>query len=421
MSIWHLVFREIAHRKLNFLLCVLSIGVAAACLTASSTLLRAHDARTTQLVAAKEEETKKQMDKLEDDYRKITIKLGFNVLILPKDQNLADLYASDYASKYMPEDYAKRLAASGVVTVNHLLPMLQEKVKWPERERTIILVGTRGEVPKNFADPRKPMLDPVLAGSIILGYELHKSLKLNKGDKIELMGRSFTVGECYAERGTKDDITAWVNLKEAQQLLGKEGQINGILALECVCAADSLAKVRAEIARILPDTQVIEYASQVLARAEARQRASVAAEESIAAEKAQRLRLRNESEGFAALLVPIVMAACSVWVAFLALANVRERRNEIGILRAIGMRSRQISSAFLGKAFLFGLAGGVAGWGAGFAVGLAWSKSIPPASLFDAKLLAACIVVSPLLSLLASWIPATLAAQQQPADILREE
>ena len=421
MSIWHLVFREIAHRKLNFLLCVVSIAVAAACLTASATLLRAHDVRTTQLVAAKEAETKAQMDKLEDDYRKITIKLGFNVLILPKDQNLADLYASDYASKYMPEEYATRIASSDIVSVQHLLPMLQEKIKWPERERTILLVGTRGEVPKLLGGPKKAMLNPVQPGTIILGFELHRSLSLHKGDRIQLMGRPFTVAECYDERGTKDDITAWISLKEAQQLLDKEGRINGILALECVCAADSLAKVRADIAAVLPETQVIEFASQTLTRAEARQRAADAAEQSIDAEKAQRLRLRNESEGFAAVLVPIVMAACAVWVAFLALANVRERRNEIGILRAIGLRSRQISAAFLAKAFMFGLAGGLIGWAAGFAVALAWSRPIAVASLFDRTLPALCVAVSPLLSLLASWIPATLAAQQQPADILREE
>ena len=115
------------------------------------------------------------------------------------------------------------------------------------------------------------------------------------------------------------------------------------------------------------------------------------------------------------------MIACAVWVAFLALANVRERRNEIGILRAIGLRSRQISTAFLGKAFLFGLAGGATGWAAGYAIAIAWSKPLPPASLFDLKLLVACMTVSPLLSLIGSWIPAILAAQQQPADILREE
>jgi len=420
MSLWHLVFREIFHRKLNFLLCVCSVAVAAACLTASATLLRAHDIRGTQILSAKEAETKVEMDKLEDDYRKITLKLGFNVLILPKGQSLADLYNSDYSTKYMPEEYVTRLAASDVASIQHLLPVLQEKIKWPERERTIILVGTRGEVPKKMGGPTKAMLNPVQPGSIILGYELYKSLKINKGDKIDFMGRPLTVADCYEERGTKDDITAWMNLKEAQQLLGKEGQLNGIFALECVCAADSLAKVREDIARVLPDTQVIEFASQTLARAEARQRAATAAKQSIDSEKKHRLKLRNESEEFAAVLVPTMMIACGIWIAFLALSNVKERRAEIGILRAIGLRSRQISATFLGKAFLFGIAGGGLGWAVGYGIAVAWSKPLSPAVLLDGRLLVECVVISLLLSLLASWIPAIVAAQQQPADILRE-
>src|SRR5207302_3863549 len=115
----------------------------------------------------------------------------------------------------------------------------------------------------------------------------------------------------------------------AQQLLGKPNQINGILALECVCAADSLDKVRAEIVKVLPETQVIEFQSQTLARAEARQRAAAEASDALAREKLSRARLRQERESFAAVLVPLVVVACALWVAFLALSNVRERRSEI--------------------------------------------------------------------------------------------
>ena len=64
------------------------------------------------------------MAKLKDDTRKAMLKLGFNVVILPKDQNLSDWYADDYASKYMPEEYVTKLANSRVVTVRHFLPSL---------------------------------------------------------------------------------------------------------------------------------------------------------------------------------------------------------------------------------------------------------------------------------------------------------
>lgn len=86
MSIWRLIRREILHRRLSFLLSLLSVTIAAACLAAAMTLLRATDLRTEELVGAKEAETHAQMAAMEDDYRKMMKKLGFNVLILPKDQ-----------------------------------------------------------------------------------------------------------------------------------------------------------------------------------------------------------------------------------------------------------------------------------------------------------------------------------------------
>ena len=299
MNLHRLVFREILHRKLSFSLGVISASVAVACLVAALAILQKHDARTEQIIAAKEAETRQQMAKLEDDYRKLMLKMGFNVLILPKEQNLSDLYADDFASKYMPEEYATRLAKSRVATINHVLPSLQQKVKWPERERTVLLMGVRGEVYIQ-SKQQKPLLEPVAPGTMILGHELARNLALKAGDQTKFMGREFTVAKVNAERGNKDDITVWISLPEAQELLGKPGLINGILALDCTCdTVDRLGRIRPEIARILPDTQVIEYASQALTRAEARQRAAAEAQASIQREKEGRdkLRARTRSLG----------------------------------------------------------------------------------------------------------------------------
>jgi putative ABC transport system permease protein len=135
---------------------------------------------------------------------------------------------------------------------------------------------------------QKPLLEPVAPGTMILGSELARSLKLKAGDKTQLMGREFTIAKINPERGNKDDITAWISLGEAQELLDKKGLINGILALDCTCdTVDRLGRIRGEIARILPDTQIIEFASQAIARAEARQRAAAEAEASIRREKAR--------------------------------------------------------------------------------------------------------------------------------------
>ena len=286
-------------------------------------------------------------------------------------------------------------------------------------------MGVRGEVYIQ-SKQQKPLLEPVAPGTMILGHELARNLSLRAGDKAKLMGREFAVAKVNPERGNKDDITVWISLAEAQEMLGKPGLINGILALDCTCdTVDRLGRIRPEIARILPDTQLIEYASQALARAEARQRAAEEAKAIIGREKAGRDKLRSEREALAAVLVPVVMVGSGVWIGLLALANVRDRRGEIGILRALGLRSWQILVIFLGKALGMGLVGAALGYIAGREIGLLWHEApgAPPIHLayFDLRLLVLVLAAAPLLAALASWLPAMSAAQQDPAAVLREE
>ena len=425
MSVWHLVWREIAHRKGNFLLALLSVTAAVGSLIGATTLLEANSLRTRQLLDEKEQLVEKAGAQLEDAMRKITIGLGFNVLILPEDQDLAELHAEGTLSKAMPYEYVDRLAKSRIVTVNHLLPAIVRKLRWDEQDMTIVLMGTRGEVPFLHKDPKKPMLDAVPRGKLVAGYHVHRPRNLNVGDRVTLLGKEFDVLRLNEERGSVDDTTVWVHLEDAQEMLGMQNLINGIWALECHCTGDRISQVRAEISSILPGTQVIERGTQALARAEARSTAKLAAEQSLEREAASRAEIRGQQERFAAVLVPLIVTACAVWVAFLTYGNVRQRREEIGILRAIGLRSSQILALFLSKAVLVALFGAVAGYLAGFVVGLSWSdlsvQGGEALRLFSPGWLLTAIAVALLLSCLASWLPAIAAARQDPAVVFQQE
>jgi ABC-type lipoprotein release transport system permease subunit len=261
-------------------------------------------------------------------------------------------------------------------------------------------------------------VQPVPPGTISLGYELHRSLGIKVGDTVELMGRKFIVHDCHKERGNKDDITAWIYLAEAQELLEKPEQINAILALECLCVGDEgLPIIRKEIANILPGTQVIERGSRVIARAEARTKVE---------ERAQ-ATLKNEQR-LTAILIPVVIVACVVWVAVLGFTNVRARQVEIGILRAIGVGSRQILVIFLARHVLLGLLGGALGFFAGVlsamyfvAVREGVRVQVIETDLSWAVLLIASVGGAATLAVAAGWIPALLATRQDPADVLRND
>ena len=163
MTIRRLIIREIRHRALNFALGFLSVSVAIASLIAALGLLRTDEATTRVILAEREAAVADAGAKLEDSMRKITKGLGFNVVIVPKDQDLAEMHLSGSLSKTMPESYVDRLANSKIVTVNHLLPTVVKRIEWKEMNMSVLLYGTRGEVPIAHRDLKKPLLDAVPA------------------------------------------------------------------------------------------------------------------------------------------------------------------------------------------------------------------------------------------------------------------
>jgi putative ABC transport system permease protein len=451
MNVWRLVFREIKHRKLNFAMGLLSVCVAVASLIGAQTLLTGDRILTGQLLSAKEAEVRTTLvekqaaveqagKELQDVVRKQMLGLGFNVLILPKEQSLSEIHLNGSMSATMQEEYVDRLANSKIVTVNHLLPSVTRRVQWEEQNREVIIVGTRGEVPIQHRALKKPLLDEVAAGKIVVGHEIHKQLDLSEGDTVRLKGRDFVVSKLHDERGSVDDVTVWINLAEAQEILGMQNQINAILALECGCSGDRISQIRAEISEILPGTQVIERYSQAVTRAESRAKAKASAEKAlqdaeafgaqqIEMEEKARREIEERHAGFAALLVPLVILGAVVTIGLLALMNSRQRSQEVGILRAIGLSTQQLMFVFLSKGALIGLVGGVAGVAVGLMVGRllgdSQSGAISWDELFETSQLATLIVMAPVFALvlsgIASWVPALLAARQDPAVVLQGE
>ncbi len=426
MSIMGLAFRELRRRKTTFLLAALAVAVAVGTMLTVPAALQMYQLRSTALLADMDADLEQRLAVLQDEMRKATLKLSFNLVILPGDQDVREWHATDCPTTYMPEEYAHRLADSRIVSVRHFLPILAEKTKWPEMKRTVILVGCKGEVANLHKSPRDPLVQPVPDGTMVVGYELHRSLGLTEGQRVELMGRSFVIHKCQEERGSKDDIGVWIPLDTAQELLGKPGRINAILALECLCVGnEGLARVRADVAQHLPDTKVIEFGTKVLARSEARERVGQEAREAVEREKAHQQQLQAERQRWAAVAVPGVIVACGAWIFLAAFGNARGRATEVAVLRAIGYRASQVLALFLFRALVGGLLGAAAGCAAGVVIAaqLRGELAVPivgTAGLVPWHVFGAALAIGSLLGVVAGWIPALVAAQRDPAEILRE-
>ena len=361
-------------------------------------------------------DTTARVKNLDDEIRKTMKELGFNIFILPRNLNLGDFFGQDFGKETMNEQLVHKLAdAKGVVTINHLRPALIQKVEWPEQSREIILMGVKGVVPwSHRKNPKKPLAEPVDAGSINLGNVLARQVGAKPGATLMLQGKEFKVGKIYPARGNQDDVTAWVDLPAVQEISGMTGRINMIQALNCNCAsADALAEIESEISGVLgSDVKVIELQSELIARAKARTKVAQSGEDFVGF-------LKNASLTGSAILIGLG----SLILALMFLKNASERSGEVGMLRAIGVSRNQILGLFLGKSGLVGLAGGVLGCLAGFLVALAICStmlSALPSPTFDWRLAALSPVAAALVSVLATWVPVEAVTGRDPARILRE-
>ena len=86
MTLLRLMTREIRQRKLNAASGVLATATAIAALIGAHTLLRAHDAQTERVLEAAQADAEVRLKELNQDMRKATLKLSFNLAILPKGQ-----------------------------------------------------------------------------------------------------------------------------------------------------------------------------------------------------------------------------------------------------------------------------------------------------------------------------------------------
>ena len=383
-----LITKEILHRKAHFLLGLLAVVTAVAMYVAFTMTADASNRETA----------------------KIMLKSGFNIRIIPKDTNLNDFLNNGFSEQTMPTDYLDKIASQKGFSYNHLLATLQKKITW--RDLDIRLTGLAPEVcPPDRKKPPMPfsVKDDVFSikeGTAYVGFVIAEQLGIKKDDQIEINGAKLTVADCLVESGTIDDIRIQCHISDAQKILDLPDQINEIQAVDCLCfdpTDDPVAILRSELARLLPDAQVIQM-------------------KKIADARSQQRRMVKK---YLAFIMTFVIIVCGAWIGVLAMLNVRHRESEIGIMRAIGYGSPRVAALLLGRAVMTGLLGALTGFALGSMLALNFgpqifeltAKAIKP----DYTLLYYALLAAPAFAAISSFIPAMIAIARDPADTLRKE
>lgn len=120
------------------------------------------------------------------------------------------------------------------------------------------------------------------------------------------------------------------------------------------------------------------------------------------------------------LVAGISLLVSGITVMTTMLASVGERRQEIGIKKAIGAKNSTLVAEFLREGFVITALGGVVGIALGFVVSLVACAILGVAMQADLMLITASFVAAVLVGIIFSVYPALKAASMRPVEALRE-
>ncbi len=239
----------------------------------------------------------------------------------------------------------------------------------------------------------------LLGDEVIIGSVLAKNLSIGKGDTLTIEGRELRIYATLLESGTVQDQQMFMNLSDAQSLLGRSNEITVIeMAVDYFAGSEEI--LLAQISEELPETHVTSLRQETLRQDE--------------------MLARLVRFGMAISLLVLFVGMFIVGLTMLS--SVRERTREIGIFRAIGFRKKHIMQMIIMEGTIISIVGGVIG----FIVGMLIARYAGP--LFTGSeiqipwqfgLLLVSIGISVMIGLMASLYPAYQATKLDPVEALR--
>ncbi|MDY6875102.1 MAG: ABC transporter permease [Chloroflexota bacterium] len=235
---------------------------------------------------------------------------------------------------------------------------------------------------------------------LILGQRAAQSLGLQVGDTLRITGSTFRIVGIYETGNGFEDGAAIVPLRDAQTLALQPHRVSLLyVKLKDPSKADL---VRTRIEHRLPDL-------------------AVATSVGFASEE----QLFELLDGIAMAIAGLAVVIGGITMTNTLLMSVFERTREIGVLRSLGWRRRQVIGLILGEAIVLALLGGVAGSGLGVLAVVAASRSGSWLSVFGSQLtpdlFARALVTVIALGLVGGAYPAWWAGRLLPVEALQYE
>ena len=342
---------------------------------------------------------------LEADVATSLDEYGANILIVPKADDLSMTYggvavasAAYDVGELTVSDLERIETIKNARNISVVAPKLLGAITM--RDRSVLVAGVRFE--DEFRLKQWWDLDgeePDAPDEAMAGLRLAKALRLNPGDDVVVNDRAFRVTGILAENGSQDDDILFIDLGAAQQVMDKPGGVS-LIEVSALCTACPIEEMVNQISGALPQARVTALRQAVTLRMETVGQLSRFA--------------------FAVSIVVVVIGALVVLSTMLG--AVTERRQEIGLFRALGFRQRHVIRIILGEAALVSLMAGVAGWLAGMGVATVLAPRLANVSSavgWNPWLATGAVAGALLMGTLGSLYPAINAARLDPTTALR--
>jgi putative ABC transport system permease protein len=242
-------------------------------------------------------------------------------------------------------------------------------------------------------------------GEALAGTALRDALGMKAGDAVTLAalgegrpaGREVRVSG-FVERGGPEDSAFLMDIAAARELTGLGGKWSAVLLR---VKGDALSDTVAGLKKKFAGVAEVKTLRQVAYAEEA---------------------FLGKIELLMALVTVVVLAAAGISVSSTMSATVLERTREIGLMKAIGAKKREISRLYVAEGLVIGLIGGLAG----FALGLASAEAVSRGAFgsfirVPVYMLPASLALGALLTIPSSLLPLADALRRKPSLMLREE
>jgi putative ABC transport system permease protein len=233
----------------------------------------------------------------------------------------------------------------------------------------------------------------------VVGYNVAQQLQIQLASPLQLR-TSHGKEECLASpspaRGDEEDNQISISLDGAQRLAALPGKIS-LMQLNISGTPREIQKYIAALAQSVPGADV--HGLRQFTDAEA--------------------KIYNRISGLLTTTIVLVLVLTGLCV-MAAMTNVAmERRNDVGLMKAIGGATRRVMRLFLAEAALLGLAGGVIGGAAGLLLSIWLGKSVFGVAARPRLIVYPVSVALTILVAIISAYPLRRLANISPASVFR--